>query len=124
MFFKNPHKTRLAPGAAPREPRYACIARITINGFEGEAVLRNINSRGFRVESRTFVIIEVGKNYGMRIKPEAASGLDSFGLEVEVRWVLSTETRFNSGFLITGDVTDRSFEKYIWYTKSRNLTAS
>ncbi|MDR2662285.1 MAG: hypothetical protein LBC31_04735 [Treponema sp.] len=119
MFFKNTQKAGVFP-VIPREPRYTCIARMSINGFDGEAVLRNINRRGFLMESRTFVIIEVGKNYVMRIKPEAASGLNSFGLEVEVRWVRSAETRFNSGFLITGDITDRSFERYIGYIKSRN----
>jgi hypothetical protein len=104
----------------PRPPRYISIARVGINGFEGEAVLRNISTGGFRMESRTYAAIGVGDHYTMQIKPEAASSLRPFELEIEVRWIQSTETRFNSGLLVIKPPIDRSFEKYVDYIKTRN----
>jgi hypothetical protein len=104
----------------PRPPRYASIARVGINGFEGEAVLRNISSGGFRMESKTYAAIRVGDHYTMQIRPEAASNLHPFELEVEVRWIQSTETKFCAGFLITSPPVDRSFEKYLDYIKTKN----
>jgi hypothetical protein len=102
----------------PRPPRYTSIARVCINGFEGEAVLRNISTGGFRIESKTYAAIRVGDHYTMQIKPEVASNLHPFELEVEVRWIQSTETRFNSGFLVLKPPADRSFERYVAYIKT------
>jgi hypothetical protein len=105
---------------SPRPPRYASIARVCINGFEGEAILKNISTGGFRMESRTYAAIGVGDHYTMQIKPETVSNLHPFELEVEVRWIQSTETRFNSGFLVLKPPADRSFERYVDYIKTRN----
>jgi hypothetical protein len=107
----------------PRPPRYSSVARILINGFDGEAVLRNISTGGFRMESRTYAALQAGKSYAIQIKPEAASTISPFNLEVEVRWVQSTETSFNSGFLIIKAPPDRSFEQYLDYIKRSGATA-
>jgi hypothetical protein len=122
MLFLNKGKdeNKVSPAENPRPPRYTSIARVRINGFEGEAVLRNISTGGFRMESRTYAAITVGDHYTMRIKPEAGSGLSPFDLEVEVRWIQSTETSFSSGFLIIKSPANRPFEKYIDYIKTRN----
>jgi hypothetical protein len=116
MFFMNRQKTgKPTPRESPRPPRYTAIARVSINGFEGEAVLRNVSAGGFRMESRTYAAITVGDRYIIYIKPEAVSNLRPFELEVEGRWIQSTETSFSSGFLIVKPPADRSFEKYIDY---------
>jgi hypothetical protein len=121
MLFKRKEKTTQAPPAEnPRPPRYASLARVGINGFEGEAVLRNVSSGGFRMESRTYAAIGVGENYTMQVRPEDKSGIPVFDLEVEARWVKSTETSFNSGFLVTKAPAGRVLEKYIDYIKTRN----
>jgi hypothetical protein len=118
MIFKNKQKAKQpSSDESPRAPRYSCVAKVSINGFEGEAVLRNINHGGFRMESRTYAAIMVGEHYTMWIKPEVSANLPSFNLEVEVRWVRSTETSFNSGFLVIKPPADRSFEKYIEHNK-------
>jgi hypothetical protein len=119
VFMEKNKAVKPASRESPRPPRYTSIARVGINGFEGEAVLRNISIGGFRMESRTYVAISVGEHYIMRIKPEAASNLRPFELEVEVRWIQSTETSFNSGFLVVTPPIDRSFEKYVDYIKVR-----
>jgi hypothetical protein len=114
MFFKKKQKIKQSSSEeTPRAPRYDCVARVSINGFEGEAVLRNINRGGFRMESRTYAAITVGERYTMQIKPEASANLPPFELNVEVRWIQSSETSFNSGFLIIKPSADQSFEKYI-----------
>ncbi|MDR2245831.1 MAG: PilZ domain-containing protein [Treponema sp.] len=128
MLFKTKQKDmRPFPGESSRPPRYVSVTRVSINGFEGEAVLRNVSTGGFRMESRTYVTIAVGEHYVMWIKPESASGLEPFELEVEVRWVQSTENKFSSGFLIVKYPSDGSIDKYIRYVKdhtdARSITA-
>jgi hypothetical protein len=121
LFFKTKENTEEAAllQEPPRAPRYATVARVCINGFEGEAVLRNISSGGFRMESRTYAAITVGERHTMQIKPEKTSALQAFELEVEARWVQSSETSFNSGFLIIKPPADKSFENYINYIARR-----
>jgi hypothetical protein len=121
MLFKSQTKTsQVSPEAAPRPPRYTSLARISMNGFEGEAVLRNVSIGGFRMESKTYVTITVGDRYAIVIKPENASRLQAFEMEVEVRWVKSSETSFNCGFSITKPPDGRSLEKYIDYIRIKN----
>jgi hypothetical protein len=121
MFLKKRQQKTLQPssGETPRAPRYSCVARISIDGFEGEAVLRNINQSGFRMESKTYAAITAQEHCTIRINPEAASALKPFELKGEVRWIQSAENSFSAGFLVTGPSADRSFEKYIDYIKSR-----
>jgi hypothetical protein len=96
-----------------RAPRYSALAQVRINGFEGQALLRNINQGGFCMESRTYAAITLGDHYTMEIIPESATNLRPFKLDVEVRWVRSTEKSFNSGFLILTPPADRSLERYV-----------
>jgi hypothetical protein len=106
-----------------REPRYSAVARVRVNGFEGEAVLRNINSGGFRMESRTYAAISVGERYGMRIIPESVSNISPFDLEIEVRWVQNTEKSFNSGFLVVNRTDTKAFDRYVNYVKAHSASA-
>jgi hypothetical protein len=120
MLFTKQKKVEAVQAPAARPPRYVCVVRVGINGFEGEAILRNISSGGFLMESRTYAAIVVGDHYVMQIKPEAASGVKIFNLKVEVRWIKCTETRFSAGFLIVEPPVDRSFENYLEYIKNKN----
>jgi hypothetical protein len=120
LFIKRKKKIGAAQGQAARLPRYGCVVRVGINGFEGEAVLRNISSGGFLMESRTYAAITVGGHYTIRIKPEAASGVKSFELEVEVRWIKCTETKFSTGFLIISPPANGYFAKYLDYARTED----
>ncbi|MDR3167401.1 MAG: PilZ domain-containing protein [Treponema sp.] len=122
MLFKKKQKSADQENSSEnrREPRYSTWAQVRINGFEGQALLRNINRGGFRMESRTYAAITVGEHYIMRITPEMSAVVHPFDIEVEVRWVQSTEKSFNSGFLILKPPADRSLEKYITYVKTQN----
>jgi hypothetical protein len=103
-----------------KEPRYNAVARIRVNGFEGEAVLRDINSAGFRMESRTYAAIIVGEHYSMQIIPEDTANIPPIDLEVEVRWIRNAETSSHSGFLITDRPIGRIFDRYMVFIKTRS----
>jgi hypothetical protein len=115
MWFKTKKKEITPPpeAASPRAPRYNSVARVRINGFEGEAVLRNVSIGGFRMESRTYAAIQVGERYTMWIQPESSANVSVFELEVEVRWVQSNETSFSCGFLIVSVPINPYYAKYI-----------
>jgi hypothetical protein len=123
LFSKKQQNTpgQSAPPENRRAPRYASWAHVKINGFEGEALLRNINMGGFRLESKTFVAITIGDHYVMNIAPEVSTALKPFDLEVEVRWVRSTEAAFNAGFAVTKLPPDRGLEKYVECLKTHNV---
>ncbi|MDR1949586.1 MAG: PilZ domain-containing protein [Spirochaetaceae bacterium] len=126
IFFKKkqPIVEQVESNGSPRAPRYNSWARVGINGFEGEALLRNISRGGFRMESRTFVAITIGEIYAMSITPEASTLLTPFDLEVEVRWVRSTESSFNAGFAVTKALSNRGFEKYVEYLEAHNTNVA
>jgi hypothetical protein len=119
MLFKTVKKNTedFFNASPPRAPRYNSIARVRINGFEGEAILRNVSIGGFRMESRTYAAIKEGEYYTMWIQPEASAGIKAFDLEVEVRWIQSSETIFAAGFLIVSAPNNNYYEKYIDYVK-------
>jgi hypothetical protein len=120
LLTKSKKKNEEVQERALRAERYDCVVKVGINGFEGEAILRNISSGGFLMESRTYAAITVGGHYTLQIKPYANSGLKLFELEVEVRWIKSTETKFSAGFLVIIYPADRSFDKYLDYVKNQN----
>jgi hypothetical protein len=122
MFFRSKKETGEVPAEAPaRAPRYDCIAEVRINGFEGKAVLRNINQGGFRMESKTYVAVIEGESYSFIILPEGDSHVEPFELTVEVRWRRSTERSFNAGFRII-ETPSRTFEKYLEYIKNSSAS--
>jgi hypothetical protein len=98
-----------------RAVRYSAMAGVCIHGFEGEALLSNISSGGFRMESKTYISLVPGESYTIKITPEPAANLGFFELSVTVRWVRSTVSSFEAGFSIAEPATDRSFKRYIDY---------
>jgi hypothetical protein len=120
LFAKKKKTTGEDQAQIPRTSRYDCVVKVGINGFEGEAVLKNISRGGFLMESKTYAALTVEERYTMQIKPEAISGVRSFSLEVEVRWIQSSETKFKAGFLVVSPPVDGYFEKYLDYIKIRN----
>jgi len=120
LFKEKKEKVGQDLAQSPRLPRYDCIAEVKINGFEGQAVLRNVSISGFRMESKTFAAIRPGERYDMQIAPPKESGVISFEVKVEVRWVKSDVTSFNVGFLIVNPAAERFLAKYIDYLKQQS----
>jgi hypothetical protein len=103
---------------APRLPRYASLALVHINGFEGYAVLRNVSTGGFRMESKTFVDMEAGNACSIQISPEAETGISRFTLEVNVQWIQISAEKFAAGFrVVHGNI--RPLEEYVAFLQRR-----
>ncbi|MDR0721740.1 MAG: methyl-accepting chemotaxis protein [Treponema sp.] len=101
-----------------RAPRYKAKALVSINEFEGNALLSNINLGGFSIASKTFAAIVPGESYTMKITPDTMVNIDSFELTVHVRWIRSTVSRFTAGFSIQDS--ESGFETYVNYLKRNN----
>jgi hypothetical protein len=122
---KTLEKPEIQDGAViERAPRYKSLASISINGFDGEALLKNISITGFCMESKTFVNITPGTTYGMHIVPEVSTSLEQFDVEVEARWVLSEVFRFDVGFLLTKTQSRKDMDRYIEFLKQKGAPAS
>jgi hypothetical protein len=119
LLFKKKEKEASAQAVdkSPRQPRYDCIAYVKVNGFEGQAVLRNISIGGFCMESRTYAAMQPGEQYAMEISPPQETGITPFEVKVEARWVKSDVASFNVGFLISDPRGERFLAKYIDYLK-------
>jgi hypothetical protein len=103
---------------APRPPRYASLALVRINGFEGYAVLRNVSAGGFRMESKTFVDMEAGNACSIQITPETEAGISQFDFEVSVQWVQSFAEKFAAGFrVVHGNI--RPLEEYVAFLQRK-----
>jgi hypothetical protein len=126
MLFKRkkPADEQDSANLISRMPRYNSVAHITINEFSGKALLRNISSGGFCMESKTYVALTPGDRYVMCLLPEMNSGVKPFEITVEVRWVKSTESKFSTGLAISEYSADRSFAKYLGYVKGRNAAVA
>jgi hypothetical protein len=118
MFFsKKKKKNEEEEGLAPRAPRYDSLAAVRVNGFEGQALLKNISITGFCMQSKTFANLTPGKQYTMYISPEASTGLATIEVEVEVRWIRSEVSRFDVGLLIAKPLLNKTMDTYINYLK-------
>jgi hypothetical protein len=100
-----------------RAPRYDSYALVKVNGFEGQALLKNMSITGFCMQSKTYANLTPGSVYSISIMPEASSGLKAIEAEVEVRWVRSEVSNFEVGLLVTKPSPGREMEKYVDYLK-------
>jgi hypothetical protein len=100
-----------------RAPRYDSFAAIRVNGFEGEALLKNVSITGFCMESRTVANLKPGEKYFIQVIPESSTGLTQFDVEVEVRWARSEVSKFDVGLLLTQTQSQKELEKYINFLK-------
>jgi hypothetical protein len=104
---------------AERKTRYTTLARIGVNGFEGQGILRNVSSGGFCMESKTFADLDVGSSYSIQIIPEGSTGINRIDdLSVEIRWIRTSPEKFAVGFQVLQP--NRSFEKYVEYLKANS----
>jgi hypothetical protein len=129
MFFinfgneKDKSAISTKPSTTERAPRYGSLAMVSIDGYEGMALLRNVSYSGFRMESKTFVEMEVGTIHTMRITPEPLSGIKQFEIKVEVRWVQSLPEKFMAGFMLTQGG-NRSFDRYVDFLKGQGISGN
>ncbi|MDR2517331.1 MAG: hypothetical protein LBC88_08140 [Spirochaetaceae bacterium] len=92
--------TVLQNSKQPRAHRYESMAHIRIHGFDGHALIRNINRSGFCIASKTYVAISRNETHKMELVPEGAASVSSIAIDVEVRWTRTTEKNFAAGLSI------------------------
>jgi hypothetical protein len=118
LFFKSKEREEKSAPIVDRAPRYESLAVVNINGYEGIAVLRNISQTGFRMESKTFVEIEIGSTYTIRISPPLSTGIQDFDTAVEVRWIQSSPEKFSLGLMLTQGG-NHFFQRYVNFIKTQ-----
>jgi hypothetical protein len=120
LFFKKKEARNVENlRTTSRQPRYTSLARVSINGFEGQAVLRNVSVGGFCMESKTFADMVVGNVYDIRITPEESTGINYIELKVEIRWIRSSPEKFAVGFQVA-EGSNRPFGKYVDFLKEHH----
>ena len=105
MFFKKKEEElndQLAVFQMRETPRFASGAGISIEGFEGEGLVRNISMTGCCMESVTYVAIKPNDVYQVRIIPGANEKIEPFTMKLTVTWIKSCETLFEAGFHVEG----------------------
>jgi hypothetical protein len=100
-----------------RAPRYESMAFIHINGFEGQALIKNVSSTGFCMQSKTFAALIPGEKYTIRLVPEKITGLSPIEALVDVRWVRSEVSKFETGLQLVKAESNRELERYISHLK-------
>ena len=89
-------------------PRFASRAGISIEGFEGEGLVRNVSMTGCCMESITYVAVKPNDVYQVRILPNADDKEQPFTARLVVTWIKSSETLFEAGFHVEANQVDNS----------------
>ena len=89
-------------------PRFTSGAGISIEGFEGEGLLRNVCLTGCCMESVTYVAIKPDDIYQVRIIPGVTEKTEPFTMKLVVTWTKSSETLFEAGFHVEAGQTGNS----------------
>ena len=97
-----------------RNPRYESIAHAEIPGIlEGKSVLKNISITGCCVECTGSVNLQDDTEYQLEIKPEGASHIGNFSLQVEHRWIRKDGDATEIGLDIVASPKGRHFQRYV-----------
>ena len=103
-------------------PRFAANAGISVQGFEGEGLLKNVSSTGCCMESVTYVAIKPDEVYQVKINPDSGEKKnESFALELTVTWTKSCETSFEAGFHLGPGQTGAVLNRYTELLQSRGI---
>jgi hypothetical protein len=115
MFFKKKKEELNDQFAVFQEremPRFAANGGISIEGFEGEGLLKNISISGCCLESVTYVAITPNQAYQVTLKPGECTNMESFTLKLLVNWTKSSETLFEAGFSLEEGRKNPLLERY------------
>jgi hypothetical protein len=129
MIFGKNRKTSKVNAASTslkkRASRYDCMAVVTVNGFEGRAALKNISVEGGCIVSRTYAVLKPGNEYIISIDPSGIPDMIPFKINIEIKWVKSTETVFSAGFMTAkSPVRNRALENYLNRIKAGGTAAA
>jgi hypothetical protein len=125
MFFKKKQEVlgdQLAVYQEREDPRFAANGGITIEGFEGEGLLKNICISGCCMESVTYAALLPAEVYKVKIIPAADISLDPFSAALTASWTKSSEMSFEAGFSLEAGRKNPHLEKYVEYLKMKGVT--
>jgi len=99
-----------------RSPRYRSLAHVRIiDTEERKCLVKNISITGCCVECDDVTDIQTNTPYQLKIKPEGASHIGSFQLEVECKWIRKDPNAAELGFAITASPKGKKFQRYVDY---------
>jgi len=126
MFFRKKEEELTDQFTTYKErdmPRFATNAEISVKGFEGEGLLKNVSSTGCCMESVTYVAVKPAEVHQVSINPDSGDKKNgSFTLELTVSWTRSSETSFEAGFHLGAGQTGALLKQYTETLKSRGVS--
>ncbi|MDR0375614.1 MAG: PilZ domain-containing protein [Treponema sp.] len=104
-----------------KHARYRTIARARLPGvFEGDALLKDLNVTGCRVEATVFIELTEGATYTIEVIPETISKIGKFEFLGEARWIKTSGDSYEAGFMITASPSKKEFQRYVDYLAWRS----
>jgi hypothetical protein len=93
--------------------RFRTLARAKIPGILGdESLLKDLSVTGCCVECTSIIDVQPNTQYKLEIVPEGASGIGSFELSVETKWIRSGGYSSEVGFGIIASPKGKTFQRY------------
>ncbi|GHU29333.1 hypothetical protein FACS1894172_00220 [Spirochaetia bacterium] len=100
--------------------RYISRGHLKINGFEGQALLRDISWSGCLMESAFYINIKEGEVYTISVEPEHSQGV-VFDMQVKVRWTKNTPDSSSAGLeFVNQSASDKQIKQYLEYLNKHN----
>jgi hypothetical protein len=94
--------------------RYGSIARVTLSGtIMASGRVRDISITGCRTEFEERLALQPEQSVSLRIYPEKASGIGSFGLTGKVVWTAVDGDRCSIGFFLMKSSAPPEFQNYL-----------
>ncbi|MDR0583897.1 MAG: hypothetical protein LBG57_06060 [Treponema sp.] len=103
-----------------KEKRYLSSAQVIVG--EDELQLKNISRNGGCVQARDFIDLMPNGAYTFVIVPEEESRLESFEVNILVRWMRIRRNGLDTGFIMTGP--SGAIENYIDFSKLKENTGT
>jgi hypothetical protein len=101
--------------------RYPSIARAqSPKIFSGDALLKDLSITGCCIECTMRPEISAGGKYKINIFPEENSGIGSFELVVECKWIHTVDYSCDIGFDIMESPKGKTFQRYVDYLSWRS----
>jgi hypothetical protein len=105
--------------------RYRTLARAKITGILGEeSLLKDLSVTGCCVEYTAYIDVQLNTQYKLEIIPEGASGIGSFELSVEAKWIRTGAYSSEVGFRIIASPKGKTFQRYVDYLAWRSSVSS
>jgi hypothetical protein len=126
MFFQKKKKEedlgdQFAVFQERKAPRFASNAGISIEGFEGEGLLKNVSVSGCCLESVTYAAITPNQTYRVKIIPGADEKMEPFNIKLVANWIKSSETLFEAGFSLEESERNPLPKRYVELLQMRGV---